>query len=179
MTYESLRSIFLFTGIASLILAVISVVLFFVLKIPDAIAFLSGYARRKGVRRIEKEGVNAARGRNKNRENNEKATMRKTEQKKSEKEKVARKSVAAGRVNNRVAETGLQDLSQMNPYYGGAEQTDVLSSDSSTTTVLADNHAEPTAQLSDLPSEHNADSSKQPFNIEFEITFLNSDIIIE
>ncbi len=57
MTYEAYHTIFLWAGVLAIIFAVLSVVLFIVLKIPKVIGDLSGATARKAIADIRDQNI--------------------------------------------------------------------------------------------------------------------------
>ena len=57
MTYEAYHTIFLWSGVLAIIFAVLSVVLFIVLKIPKVIGDLSGATARKAIADIRDQNI--------------------------------------------------------------------------------------------------------------------------
>lgn len=180
MTYESLRSLCVFTGIAALVLVAISAVLFFVLNIPDAIAFLTGRARRKGIEMIRQENGSDSVSGMKKAKHEKKADAGKSGVRKQNKPvKMPSRTATTERLSRTVSGTEPLDPGQTMPLDMQESQTAVLSSDVGATTLLAaDQMQQPVPQTEELcvPS---VEFSDQPFTVEFEITFLTSDIVIE
>ena len=172
MTYESLRSVFVYTGIASILMAAIAVALFFWLKIPDAFAYLTGSARKKGIeliRRGDDESKKTAKAPKKEKKTAAKrprkqtsAPIRRTESAKS--------STAEGMGSCETEQTTLLDR--------GSEETTLLGTNENLTTVLSA-HAEETTLLAQTDGTAELTVAAQPFVIEFEITYLNADVLIK
>lgn len=57
MTYDTYRLIFQAAGIAAIIMLVVTVILFFVLKVPKLIGDLSGRTARKGIENIRAQNA--------------------------------------------------------------------------------------------------------------------------
>ena len=174
MSYESLRSIFVYTGIASLILAGVALLLFFVLRIPDAVAYLSGKARRRGIEQIRRESSSQEEnGTNRNKKTNK----AKNRPQKEPKKKTPEKKTPAGNKQ----EMAITD--RLNKTHGDTELlehnlTEVLNNDANMTTVLSQDQMDGTMLLSDA-TDTNVNFVEQSFCVEFEITFLNSDVELD
>lgn len=160
MTYESLRSVFVYTGIASLVLAAVAVALFFWLKIPEAYAYFTGKARRRGIEQIIRNG---------GQQNAKKPEKAKADRPVQSAKKPAKQ--ARGPVKKNAA-----------PHTGGAE-TELLETEQ--TTLLAQSGEETTLLGGDLTTVLSSQEGTgelpapvQPFVIEFEITCLHADPLI-
>lgn len=178
MTYDSLRSVFVYTGIASLVLAAVAVVLFFWLKIPEAYAYITGKARRRGIEQIIRGDSAQA-----NAKKSGKAKSARSGQSAKKPVKQARepvKTTAAAVVPaNGGAETDLLETEQTTLLAQSSEETSLLAAD--LTTVLAEEHGpEQTTLLSaqEGTDELTVPVPVQPFEIEFEITYLHADPLI-
>lgn len=167
MTYESLRSVFVYTGIASLVLAAVAVALFFWLKIPEAYAYFTGKARRRGIEQIIRNGGQQ------NAKKPEKAKADRPVQSAKKPVQTAKKPAkqARGPVKKNAA-----------PHTGGAE-TELLETEQ--TTLLAQSGEETTLLGGDLTTVLSSQEGTgelpapvQLFVIEFEITCLHADPLI-
>lgn len=168
MTYEMYRYVFLGGAIASGIMLAVTVILFFVLRIPKVISDLTGRTAKRAIENIRKQNeesgdksyqssdVNLARG------------------------KLTDKISKSGRVvprDNSPFGTGFitQKIStQQLPPQGPAEETTVLAG-ANETTVLDAGCGE-TAVLSPepMPQAH----APQAFAVEFEITYIHTNELI-
>ena len=159
MTYDTYRYIFIGAAILSAIAFVVAVVLFVVLKIPRVIGDLTGATARKAIRDI--------------REQNEQSG-----------EKVYKASAVnreRGRLTDKISPSG-QIIPQHDRHTGmtgmmsGTEKigTEVLMADmANETSVLDENMAGETSVLSENVV------TESVFVIEYEITMINTDEIIE
>lgn len=176
MSYETLQNIYMVTGIASLVMAVLSVALFFLLGIPDVIGFLTGKTRRKGIDEIREQSASGGRQRTA-----------------SAGKKAKGKKAANAPVRSAPAAVPVQPV-QTAPVYVAADtmymnqnnQTTVLPGAGNQTTVLpgAENQ---TTVLSGVPvaapvqqpvAAFAPQYPDQPFEIEFEITYIHSNEVI-
>ncbi len=107
MTYEVYRSIFIGTGILAGMMFLVSVLLFFFLRIPKVIGELTGVTARKGVRNIRARTVQAG------------GDLSVTE--KIEKPQMAENVLAAGAKETELLPRGGENLIQ-----GMAEETELL-----------------------------------------------------
>lgn len=175
MTYETLQNIYMITGIASLVMALLAAALFFLLGIPDVIGFLTGKTRRKGIDEIREQSATGGR---------QKAPTKKAKGKKPGKAPVQMPQAAAP--------AAAPAQAQMAPTYTGAEtmpldqynmttvlpdsnQTTVLPGTDNLTTVL------PGDPMATTVLEQNVfvpAYPAQPFEIEFEITYIHTNEVI-
>lgn len=189
MSYEILQKVSLICAIGSLVMTVVAVVLFFLLDIRSVIGFFTGRTRRKGIDEIRKaaqEGTldhrsvtQSAGGQT------DKKRRKKTEPKASRNavpQKVAVKedrgeNVITDRLPNRAA-----------AYSDGSEQTTLLGAQTAQsvmqpnadnlTTVLTENFVPETTVLTAQTPVQAAVFVQQPFEIEFDITYIHSDEVI-
>ena len=175
MNYESLRSVCVYTGIASLLLAAVAVALFFWLKIPEAYAYFTGKARRRGIEQIIKGGDEQKPARN---HGKAKADRAKQSAKKSVKQAKApvKKTAAASAGMSGGAETELLETEQTTLLAQNGEETTLLGGNQ--TTVLAEPAVEQTTLLSAQEGTDELVAPAQPFEIEFEITYLHAEPLI-
>lgn len=175
MTYDSLRSVFVYTGIASIVLAAVAVVLFFWLKIPEAYAYFTGKARRRGIEQI-------VRGESEQRKEKKPGKAKSDRSRQSAKKPVkqtrepVKKTAAAAIPTNGGAETDLLETEQTTLLAQNGEETSLLAGD--LTTVLAEHGPEQTTLLSAQEGTDELTVPVQPFEIEFEITYLHADPLI-
>lgn len=166
MTYETLNSINVITGIASLVMLAVTVGLFFLLKIPEAVAFISGRTRKKGIEAIQRTGTVGS------------ASVAPRSRKL---ERTARITVQrGGKDPDPVPEQGrFTDVMPASEHGSatGHKNTEVLSSVDRLTTVLDGKNGN--AVLESAQVDHqNLVFTQQPFVVEFDITYVYSDIII-
>ena len=167
MTYETLSNVYMIAGIASLVMAVVSAILFFVLNIPEAIAFITGRTRKKGIEAINRSGSAGT----------AKAVTRNKKAVKSVKPakivKTADEGIVQqkGKTAHESADNGTMPL-QNTPSYAGD-----LSNDGVLTTVL-DSHSANNAMEIKHVSNQGIVFTEQPFVVEFEITYVYSNIVI-
>ena len=161
MTYETLNSVYVITGIASLVMLAVTAGLFFLLKIPEAVAFISGRTRKKGIEAIERTGtVGAASGGPRSRKLEKKDKIHATTAKTAPAQEPPR-----------------EKLTDVLPT-AERKNTEVLSTTERLTTVLdgkAGNEVLESAQV----NHPNLVFTQQPFVVEFDITYVYSDVIIE
>lgn len=172
MTYESLRSVFVYTGIASLLLAAVAVVLFFWLKIPEAYAYFTGKARRRGIEQIRMGGDVQKPAKDHKKEKADKQS----EKKPVKQAKVPVKKAAPADNGKGGMETELLETEQTTLLAQTGEETTLLGGD--LTTVLAENTSPDTTLLSGQEGTGELVAAAQPFVIEFEITYLHADPLI-
>ncbi|MBQ9975822.1 MAG: hypothetical protein IJP16_04865 [Clostridia bacterium] len=174
MTYEIYRYIFLGSAVLCGIMVAVSIVLFFVLRIPSVIGDLTGLTAKKGIENI----------RNKNESTGEKVYKSST---------VNRER---GRITDKISPSGRIDRAYTDSI-GGAMSTEKLSTEqlSGDTDVLGGNETSvlteelasggETALLSELDATGNTEQLSQQatvgasvFEIEYEIEYVHSDEIV-
>lgn len=170
MTYEMLQNVHIIAGITSLVMAGVSVALFFLLRIPDVFGYLTGRTRRKGVDEIREQSGSGDR-------------------KKSAEKKPGKKSAGKGGKKATAGRAHAPAITaKMPPAPVSAEtvpleqpgMTAVLEGGENLTTVLPDAGSMQTTVL-----EENAvpvcvpEFSQQPFEIEFEITYIHTNEVID
>lgn len=152
MTYETLRNIYVIAGIASLVMLLVTVGLFFLLRIPEASAFVSGKTRKMGIEAIQRTGTASSRGAG------------------PKSRKLAKNAKASA-----IPVKGNEPPQNAEP--AGEKWTEVLSKGDGVTTVLESNAgggAVETAQA----DHRNLVFTQQPFVVEFDITYVSSNIVI-
>lgn len=162
MTYETLNSIFVITGIASLVMLAVTVGLFFWLKIPEAVAFISGRTRKRAIEDIQRTGtIGSAAGGPRSRKlaRTSKITVQKTEPAPAP-----------------VQEQHTDVLPASNPA-PGHKNTEVLSAAEKLTTVL-DGRGGNSVLEGGQVDHPNLVFTQQPFVVEFDITYVYSNIVI-
>ena len=174
MTYETLQNIYMVTGIASLVMALLSVALFFLLGIPDVIGFLTGKTRRKGIDEIREQSATG--GRQKTASSDKKAKGKKAG------DAPVRMAPAAAPVQAAPVYTAaetmpLDQYNQTTVLPGAGNQTTVLPGADNLTTVLSGAPmAAPVQQP--VPAAFVPQYPDQPFEIEFEITYIHTNEVI-
>lgn len=158
MTYEMLNRIYVITGIASLVMLAVTVGLFFMLKIPEAVAFISGRTRKKGIEAIQRSG-----------------TVSSGAAKSKKLTKAAKKPVKPVE-KAPAAEPAREKLTDVLPTTGESN-TEVLSSTERLTTVLDGQDGNQVLEAGQVDHQ-NLVFTQQPFVVEFDITYVYSDIII-
>lgn len=162
MTYEMLKNIYVIAGIASLVMLLVTIGLFFLLKIPEAVAFVSGKTRKQGIEAIQRTGTTGS---------------RKTGPKSRKLTKAPKTPVAKVQPDNapRKQESTTEKLTDILP--GSDNPTAVLSGNDRLTTVLDGNAVGGAAQTA--PADHrNLVFTQQPFVVEFDITYVSTDMVI-
>lgn len=162
MTYETLNSIYVIAGIASLVMLAVTAGLFFLLKVPEAVAFISGRTEKKGIESIQRTGtVGASAGGPKSRklERTAKITVQKAE-----------KAPAYAQTPAREQFTDVLPAS-------GTKTTEVLSGADRLTTVLDGKGGNIVLEAGQV-DHRDLVFTQQPFVVEFDITYVYSDIII-
>lgn len=170
MTYEIYRYIFIGGAILAGIMFVVSVFVFFLLKIPTVIGDLTGATAQKAIENI----------RNQNESSGEK--LYKTSQVNRER----------GKLTDKISPSGRLVKNPTNPLYGAAgtekistqrldmpeefSETTVLSEElaggAETTLLAPEAHADETVLLNMKPANENC------FAIEYEITYIHTDEVI-
>ena len=146
MTYETYRIIFIAGAVACGVMLAVSVLLFFLLKVPHLIGDLSGSTARKAIRGIREK--NAATG-----------------------DKVFRSSpvnAARGRLTDRMTPSGRIIQRSPTPYGPGAVTSKLLQEQAAdATTLLAENQ---------MPQEGETTLLSEPpaIAVEFDITFVHT-----
>ena len=164
MTYETLNSIYVIAGIASLVMLAVTAGLFFLLKIPEAVAFISGRTRKKGIEAIQRTGsAGSTTGGKKSKE-----------QKKSTKAAKSPVEIAKKAPPQAPVQEKMTDVLPT----AGEKNTEVLSSAESLTTVLDVKYGTEILESAQV-NHQNLIFTQQPFVVEFDITYVYSDIIIE
>lgn len=168
MSYEMLQNIYITAGVASLVMAVVSAALFFLLRIPDVYGYLTGKTRKKGIAEIREQGGSGGR--------------QKPAAKKPGKKPAAKKAAKA-----EAAPYGKRITAEMPPAPVAAatvplEQgnpTTVLESAANLTTVLPENASVATTLLPEnMTAAYQPEVTAQPFEIEFEITYIHTNEVI-
>ena len=176
MTSEMYRYIFLATLIASCLMAVLSVVLFFVLNIPKIIGDLSGRTARKAIADIRKQ----------NEESGDKTFG--TSEVNRERGKLTDKISPSGRLEPRgdnpfgtgkITEqlSGEQLGSNETTVLGGANETTVLGGAGETTVLSAAPAAVPENQVYPVQSPAQP-AVQQTFTVEYEIVYIHTNEVI-
>lgn len=149
MTYEIYRYIFIGAAILCGIMAVVSVLLFFYLKIPRVIGDLSGSTARKAIEEIRKQNESSG---------------HKTY-------KTSLVNQERGRLTDKISPSGNLYPVETDPL-GGAMATEKIGTQQLDATDILDNFgSEETAVLSDM--------TINTFVIEHEITFIHTNELIE
>ena len=189
MSYEVLQRVSLICGIGSLVVAAVSVALFFWLDIPSVVGFLTGRTRRKGINEIRKaaqEGTLDHRTvSRKNGEQSQHKRQKKTGGKAKNAAPVrapaanvqAAAPVTTDRLPNRapVPAKGSELTTILD---GAAGQTSLLDGQENLTTVLSGGNVPGTTVLPEQAAVQAAAFTQQPFEIEFDITYIHSDEVI-
>lgn len=166
MTYETLNSINVITGIACLVMLAVTVGLFFLLRIPEAVAFISGRTRKKGIEAIERTGtVGQSSGGPRSRKL---ARPAKITVQRSGKEPAP--VLEQGRFTDVLPTTNHVNST-------GYKNTEVLSSADRLTTVLDGKDCNAVMETGKVDHQ-NLIFTQQPFVVEFDITYVYSNIII-
>lgn len=169
-SYDLYRMVFIIGAILAGLFLLISVLLFFVLKIPQVIGNLSGSTARKAIRKLREETANTA--------GKSKGESMTTDELSAEKRPKTRRPD-----RQKAQETVLLDDSNETTVLPTAEETTMLTP-ASETTVLASG-----GETAMLPQEPEAAGyawqtpvSVQPFSgvfsVDYDITFIHTDEII-
>lgn len=162
MTYETLNSIYVIAGIACLVMLAVTVGLFFLLKVPEAVAFISGRTEKKGIEAIQRTGTVGASARGPRSRKLEK-TARITVQR-------AERASATSQAPAREHFTDVLPAS-------GTKTTEVLPGADRLTTVLDGKDGNTVLKAGQM-DHRDLVFTQQPFVVEFDITCVYSDIII-
>lgn len=176
MTYEVYRYVFLGAGIASAVMAAISVILFFTLRIPKVISDLTGRTAKKAIEQIRRQ----------NEESGDKTY--KSSAVNLERGKVTDKISESGRVlsqgdspfgtgviTEKIAyENVPMHQAEETTVLGGGDETTVLAAEE--TTVLTEDRGE-TAVLQQ-PVMNAPIRANAVFEIAYEITYINTNEVI-
>lgn len=163
MTYDTYRYIFIIAGILCIVMVLISVILFFTLKIPDVIADLTGRKARKGIQDI----------REKNESGGDKTYLT----------SVANRS--RGKLTDKISRSGKITPSEQTPLGTGVVTSKIATQNlapvSNETTVLEQQSG--TGLTGKLPAGETTVLSAQElenlsFEIEFEITYVHTNEIV-
>lgn len=162
MTYETLRSIYVIAGIASLVMLAVTIGLFFMLKIPEAVAFVSGKTRKMGIEAIERTGT---------------VGTRKLSGKSKQLSKKSKAPAAPAKGSGPVRKADHTDEKLTDVLPTDTQATAVLSVDGRSTTVLQGNAGGSVPEAARV-DHRNLVFTQQPFVVEFDITYVYSDIVI-
>lgn len=189
MSYEILQKVSLICAIGSLVMTVVAVALFFLLDIRSVIGFFTGRTRRKGIDEIRKaaqEGTLDHRSASQNAGGKMDKKRRKQTGSKVNRNTVAQVPVARGDTGETVITDRLPNRAAA--YSDGSEQTTLLgaqaaqssmqSNAENLTTVLSESFAPETTLLTTQAPVQAAMFAQQPFEIEFDITYIHSDEVI-
>ncbi|MBQ3196179.1 MAG: hypothetical protein IJB65_06910 [Clostridia bacterium] len=170
MTYEVYRYIFMGGAILTILMLIVSVFVFFYLKIPKVIGDITGSTARKAIENI----------RNHNEKTGDKTF--KTSRINNERGKITDKISASGKLIKQVesAPYGAMATEKLNTQQlvgsdGAANETTVLSqATASETTVLSETPVMAAAETTVLSQQ----SAGNEFVVEYEITYIHTDEII-
>lgn len=169
MTYEMYRMIFQIAGGLSIGLLVVSVILFFVLKIPRVIGDLSGRTARKAIEDIRKQNTQSGDKRHKTSAVNRERGMITDRITPSGNLMMNRGPVNTGVVTEKI---GVVDDSGVSLYQSGTEETMPLTQNETGATEVLANETEVLANETEVLGTND-------FSIEFEICLIHSDVKIE
>lgn len=166
MTYEIYRNIFMIALILSIVLAAVSVILFFSLRIPKVIGDLSGKTAKKAISRIREE----------NEKTGDKAY--KSSRVNIERGKLTDKISLSGRITPNDMTSGLAmatekiDTQILEAMSEGSSETTVLNEYSAETAVLNSGMSNETTLLSPNLKTENI------FVVEYDITYIHTNEVI-
>ena len=162
MTYEMYRYVFLGAAALAAILFVISVVLFFTLRIPKVISDLTGRTARKAIETIRLQN----------------------EQSGDKSYQSSAVNLERGKLTDKISRSGRLVSRDATPFGTGVItekiSTQKLSQDDSGETTVLDADAGETAILNSGAGETTVLDAEEPkaFTIEYEITFVHTDEVI-
>lgn len=203
MTYETYRQIFFYGAIACGVMFLISVALFFWLRIPRVISDLTGRTARKAIKEIRKQNEQGGEMAYQNNRRNNSSGKQKPQMAAASREGTMTQKIATQILVEQAQSDATSVLAAEQTTLLGADSgattllgqdpgaTTLLNTDSNATTVL---NADPgattvlsadpgaTTVLSQNPAEADDRNTEVPFNgfeIEFERTFVHTNEIIE
>lgn len=172
MSYESYRLVFYSAAVLSVIMLIISILLFIFLHISNVIGYFTGSNERKAIKSI--------------RENNEKNTssIYKSAALKNSRSSVTDKITASGRIISNSANIMNDNIStEKISREDFANETTILNIDKSEETTLLENtDGNETTVLNQMPESRTTipepSAGSTVFEIEYEITFIHTDEVI-